>query len=314
MTGTVVNVDNFARAETAAMMSGILTVTGSVNAIYHDRELAPLDRQPVIRQNRDTLYSTAIVDISQGATFTIPDAGDRYLSVMLINEDHYINRVLHRAGTYELSPAELGSDFIVLAARVLFNPADPADLAEVHQIQDGMELKASASRPFEPEQFDPVSHKATRDALLTLAAGLPGYTTSFGSREQVDPIHHLLGTASGWGGLPDDEAQYLSVFPGVAPGRYQMTFRDVPADAFYSVSVYNADGYFEPGPSGVTNVNSVFGTTNPDGSMTVRFGDVDDAEPNTIPTPEGWNLLIRLYRPRVAELASWQVPSVEPAT
>lgn len=314
MTGTVVNVDNFARAETAAMMSGILTVTGSVNAIYHDRELAPLDRQPVIRQNRDTLYSTAIVDISRGATFTIPDAGDRYLSVMLINEDHYINRVLHGAGTYELSPAELGSDFIVLAARVLFNPADPADLAEVHRIQDGMELKASASRPFEPEQFDPVSHKATREALLTLAAGLPGYTTSFGSREQVDPIHHLLGTASGWGGLPDDEAQYLSVFPGVAPGRYQMTFRDVPADAFYSVSVYNADGYFEPGPTGVTNVNSVFGTTNPDGSMTVRFGDVDDAEPNTIPTPEGWNLLIRLYRPRVAELASWQVPSVEPAT
>ncbi|AVM01853.1 carboxylesterase [Gordonia iterans] len=312
MPDTMVNVDNFARAETDAMMSGILKITGSVNTVFHDRELAPLDRQPVIRQNRDTLYSVAIVDISQGATFTIPDAGDRYLSVMLINQDHYINRVLHGAGTYELSAEELGSDFIVLAVRTLFNPSDPADIAEVHRIQDGMLLDAQASRPFEPNTFDPASHKATRDALLTLQKGLPGYSKSFGSKAQVDPVHHLLGTASGWGGLPDDEAAYVSVFPDVTPGRYQMTFRDVPADAFYSVSVYNRDGYFEPGPSGVTNVNNVFGALNDDGSMTVRFGDFD-TEANTIPTPDGWNLLIRLYRPRVAELRRWTVPALEPA-
>jgi hypothetical protein len=43
----------------------------------------PLDKQAVIRMNRDTLYSAAIVDISKGATLTIPDAGNRYLSVMV---------------------------------------------------------------------------------------------------------------------------------------------------------------------------------------------------------------------------------------
>jgi hypothetical protein len=66
------------------------------------------------------------------------------------------------------------------------------------------------------------------------------------------------------------------------------------------------------GPSGVTNVNSVFGVKNQDGSMTVKFGQFNDEQPNTIPTPEGWNLLIRLYRPRLAELAEWTVPTLEP--
>ena len=54
---------------------------------------ASIDDQPVIRKNRDTLYSGALVDISQGATLTLPDAGDRYLSAMVVNNDHYINEV-----------------------------------------------------------------------------------------------------------------------------------------------------------------------------------------------------------------------------
>ena len=49
----------------------------------------------MIRSNRDTLYSIAIVDISGGATLTVPDAEGRYISVMIVNEDHYINRVFH---------------------------------------------------------------------------------------------------------------------------------------------------------------------------------------------------------------------------
>lgn len=313
MTETIVNVDNFARAETDAMMSRMLHLSGAVNAIFHDRELGPLDHQPVIRQNRDTLYSFAIVDISAGATFTIPEYSDRYLSVMLINQDHYINRVLHEPGTYELQAEQLCSHYIVLAARTLFDPSDPDDIAEVHRIQDGMVIEAASAKPFEPLTFDAVTHKGTRDLLLGLAKGLPSYSKSFGSAEQVDPVHHLLGAASGWGGLPDDEAQYVSVFPNAAPGRYKITLQNVPAEAFYSVSVYNGDGYFEPGPSGVTNINDVFGVKNDDGSLTVWLGDFGDDRPNQVATPDGWNLLIRLYQPRVNELAGWTPPTVEPA-
>jgi hypothetical protein len=36
----------------------------------------------VIRQNRDTLYSANVADISQGASVTLPGGGGRYMSAM----------------------------------------------------------------------------------------------------------------------------------------------------------------------------------------------------------------------------------------
>jgi hypothetical protein len=93
-----VNADNFALAETHRMMAGLQRDAGGVNQFSHNREPAAIDKQTVIRMNRDTLYSFAVVDISAGATLTVPDAGKRYLSVMIINEDHYINQVFHDAG------------------------------------------------------------------------------------------------------------------------------------------------------------------------------------------------------------------------
>src|SRR5690242_2848268 len=89
----VVNVDNFARAETDRMFAGLQRDAGGVNAFRHNRTPAPVDQQTVIRMNRDTLYSFAVVDLTGGATLTVPDASERYLSVMVVNEDHYVNRV-----------------------------------------------------------------------------------------------------------------------------------------------------------------------------------------------------------------------------
>ena len=97
---TLVNVDNFGRAETDRMFASLGQQAGGVNSLHHHREPASIDEQPVIRQNRDTLYTIAVVDISQGATLTVPDAGDRYLSVMVVNNDHYINEVLHDPGDH----------------------------------------------------------------------------------------------------------------------------------------------------------------------------------------------------------------------
>lgn len=100
MTPLKVDVDTFARAETHRMFAGLQRDAGGVNRFAHNREPGPVDRQTAIRMNRDTRYSFAVLDISSGATLTLPDAGERYLSVMVVNEDHYVNRVLHEAGPH----------------------------------------------------------------------------------------------------------------------------------------------------------------------------------------------------------------------
>lgn len=313
MSAITVDVDNFTRVETDTMIDRMLPIIGGMGVFHHDRVLAPLEQQPVIRQNRDTLYSVAIVDLEAGpATLTIPEVGDRYISVMVINQDHYINRVFHEAGSFELTLDEFDTQYIVVAARTLFDPASDTDIAEVHALQDAITLTSPSGRKFSHPEYDPASHTQVRDALLVLGKTMGGLAGCFGSKSDVDPVHHLVGTALGWGGLPDAEASYVNIDPKLPVGRYSMTFRDVPADAFWSVSVYNADGYFEPGASGITNINSVFAVPNSDGSTTVHLGDHDDGVPNRIPVPEGWNLLVRLYRPRLDELKDWKAPDIVP--
>ena len=72
-----VNVDNFVRAEMASQIDRALKGVGDrVNTWGHLRTPVPLDTQNVIRMNRDTLYSGALIDISKGATLTIPKTGN----------------------------------------------------------------------------------------------------------------------------------------------------------------------------------------------------------------------------------------------
>src|SRR4051794_15045454 len=144
------------------MFAGIQHNAGGVNRFEHNRVPAPIDQQTVIRMNRDTLYSFAVVDVSAGATLTIPDADERYLSVMVVNEDHYINRVFHDAGRYDLTVEAIGNPYAVIAARTLVDPQDAADLAVVAAVQDEILLEAAADRSFVLPDYDTESLDRTR--------------------------------------------------------------------------------------------------------------------------------------------------------
>jgi hypothetical protein len=198
----------------------------------------------------------------------------------------------------------------VVAARTLVDPRDVGDLAEVAAVQDQFAVKAVAERPFVPPDYDSDSLDRTRRALLALAAEQTSFERSFGSREEVDPVHHLIGTAAGWGGLPDAEATYVGASPNLPVGEYELTVgADVPVDGFWSISVYNADGYFEPNEQGAYSVNSITAVHDDDGSVTVRFGGSGD---NALPITDGWNYLVRLYRPRPEILSgAWTFPTLD---
>lgn len=101
--------------------------------------------------------------------------------------------------------------------------------------------------------------------------------------------------------------------PGLPVGSYQLTVRDVPVDGFWSISLYNDAGYFEPNDRNSNSVNNITAVPNDDGSITVNFGACDDDRPNCLPTMNGWNYLVRLYRPRPEILdGSWTFPAAQP--
>jgi hypothetical protein len=263
--------------------------------------------------NRDTLYSFATVDISEDATVTIPESGDRYLSVMVVNQDHYINGIFHEPGEHNLSVERFDTPWVSVAARILVDPGDSDDVARVNELQDQLVIEAKSARPLETPDYDPTSLDETRKLLLGLARNMTGFDHMFGTESYVDPVRHLLGTAAGWGGLPDQEASYVGVHPRLPVGEYKLTVRDVPVDGFWSVSVYNTDGFFEPNNRNAYSVNNITGSTNDDGSITIHFGG-DDDRPNLIPIMDGWNYIVRLYRPRANILdGSWTFPSIEDA-
>lgn len=282
---------------------------GGVGRFLHHREPAAIDKQTVIRLNRDTLYSFAVVDATAGATLTLPEYGDRYLSAMVVNEDHYVDAIFHESGEYKITADKFGTPYVVIAVRTLVDPTNPEDIAEVVAIQDQISLANDPATPFQYPDYDTTSLDETRDALLALARNLTGFDRMFGTKDEVDPVRHLIGTAAGWGGLPTSEAAYIGVDPRLPVGNYELTVADVPVDGFWSISVYNAKGFFEPNDRDAYTVNNITGVQNADGSTTVRFGDYPPEVSNAIPITEGWNYLVRLYRPRPEILnGTWTFP------
>jgi len=309
-----VDVDNFVRAETDRMFAALQADAGGVNVFRHNREPTSIEGQTEIRMNRDTLYSFAIADISEGATVSVPDSDDRYLSVMVVNQDHYINRLFHDAGEYDLTVAGFDTPWVLIAVRILVDPVDQVDVAAVTAIQDRIKLDANSSTPFEIPDYDMSSFNATRNAVLELAKHVGDLDHSFGTRDEVDRVRHLIATAAGWGGLPDREARYVSVDPDGASGDHKLTVRDVPVDGFWSISVYNAAGFFEQNDRGAYSVNNITARPNDDGSITVHFGGCGDDRANCLPITDGWNYIVRLYRPRAEILdGSWTFPRFERA-
>lgn len=307
-----VSVDSFVSAESNRMLVDLMAASGGINRVRHIRVPTPLDQQTVVRMNRDTLYSFAVVDLAQGATVTMPDGGGRYCSMMVVNQDHYVNQIIHEPGEHSVTIAVNDTRYVLLALRVLADPGDPDDVAEANQVQDGLTVAAGSAEPLMLPDYDHESFDAVREALKALGRTVDGAERMFGKRDEVDPVRHLIGTAIGWGGLPEVEASYALVEPDLPVGEYRIVVRDVPVDAFWSISVYNADGYFEASDLGGWSLNSVTAHHEPDGSIIVNLAPASGGRQNWLRIMEGWNYAIRFYRPQPAILdGTWTFPTAE---
>ena len=307
--------DNFNRAESDMYFAAEVRRGGFARFAHH-RELMPIDKQTVVRSNRDTLYSTGVFDLDAApVTITLPDAGTRFMSLQVIDEDQFTLGVVYGRGSYTYTREKVGTRYVLAGVRTLTDPTKPNDLDEVHALQDAISVEQTNPGRFEVPTWDKENQKKVRDALILLGTTVRDTKRTFGTRAQVDPVRHLIGTAIGWGGNPETDAFYLSVTPVKNDGTtvHRLTVMDVPVDGFWSISVYNDEGYFQKNAVDAYSLNNMTARTNEDGSVSVQFGGRDDHTANYLPIVKGWNYTVRLYRPRREILnGTWTFPEAKP--
>lgn len=312
-----VNVDTFIRAESDHYFSSLVGTSG-LGGLTHIRAPAPIDKQNVVRMNRDTLYSHGVFDLDAGpVVITMPDSGERFMSLHVINEDHLTVGVFYDPGPHAVSRSDSGTRYAVAVIRTLVNAEDDDDIEAVRSLQDAIGVEQEAAGSLELPNWDDATLTIVRDTLKRIAPAISENRVRFGSADEVDPIAHLVSTATGWGGNPPRDAHYVGGYPEQNDGRtvHRLTVRDVPVDGFWSISVYNRDGYFEPNDQNAYSINNLTAVPNSDGAVTVQFGGAKGEAPNHLPVPTDWNYVARLYRPRQEVLdGSWTFPMPIPVT
>jgi len=316
-TAVPVSVDNYNRAQTDVYF-GQIVKAGAFGKFRHGRELAPIVSHGIVRPNRDTLYSFAVFDFDAGpVAVTLPDAGKRFMVMQVVNEDQYTPAVFYGAGGHTLTKEGIGTRYGLVVVRMLLDPANPQDVPQIHALQDVLTASQQSHGKFEIPDWDPASLKKVHAALLRLGETISDTRRMFGATDQVDPVRHLVGTALVWGGLPEKDALYLPVTPARNDGAtvHKLTVKDVPVDGFWSITVYNAEGYLEPNQYHAYAVNNMTARKGADGSVTIQFGGCDGEIANCLPIMKGWNYTVRLFRPRPEILdGTWQFPDARPVS
>ncbi|MDD1536431.1 MULTISPECIES: DUF1254 domain-containing protein [unclassified Bradyrhizobium] len=312
-----VNVHNFVRAETDLYFRKAAMDDGAFGKLRHRREMASIDKQDVVRMNRDTLYSSGVFDLDAGPlTIKLPDAGKRFMSMQVISQDHYTTEVAYGPGTFNYDKTKVGTRYVYVIIRTLANSDDPQDVKAANGVQDAIEVRQAGMGKFEVPNWDQASLAKVRSALETLGS-LGSVVDRFGRKDEVDPIDHLIGTAIGWGGNPRYAADYQSLYPPKNDGKtvYRLTLKDVPVDGFWSISVYNGKGFFQKNERGAYSFNNLTAKPDASGAYVIQFGGCGKATPNCLPIVAGWNFTMRLYRPRKEILdGSWKLPEAQPAS
>ena len=312
---TVVTDENYGLAESEVIFSDYVkriaaaTNSNGVGVFLHLKTGADPKDRTVMRINFDTVYSTAIVDLTEDAVLTMPETNGRYQSAWIITDEHYNPMAFVEPGTYTLTQEDVGRRYATIVMRTQANTADPADLAIANGIQEQLKLEQKDRGSYVASNNWDMEEVLAMRAKYQEIAKQEGITSEvmFGKKGEVPLKEHNAGTAAGWGGFTAERAVYPSLFSESAEPQ-TLTLIDVPAGAFWSITVYDAEGY----PQGdVYNINSAFAISNEDDSYTIHFGGDKNAV-NYMDIFEGWNLTLRIYEPTEAYFnGSWVMPELE---
>ena len=153
---------------------------------------------------------------------------------------------------------------------------------------------------------------ATLFQMRRLFTHLPDNKMMCGNPHETDDIPHTLGVAGGFGCLSENMATYYNfeVDDNNGETEYVLHFRDVPVNAFWSITVYDEEGFFLEDVDTVA-LNIYTALPNPDGSYTINFSN-DLTKMNNINIEKDWNYCVRLYEPQQDIIdGTWTFPPAQ---
>ena len=295
-----VNWDNYVVAETDWYFNGVQKKAG-VNTWMHDDPVS-IDNQQVIRSNRDVVYSIAIVDVREGATFSVPAAdpdNDAFQIIHIMDENHLFHQVVRRGESITINASDLTAGTHVY---LLSRTKDNGNYEDTKRRQAQLHFVAKSNKPYQAKGFTEKDVLAYRDQLVgnvmtgkTSVTGLYGFGATLSDIKDNDYKH---AAAVGWGGLPADTAQYLPAIMGQGSTACQTWTVPNPnldykhRGGYWSITTYSAKGWIETDKFYLSGEKM---QDNGDGTSSAYFNCPDIAI--SLRVTEGWTAVVRFYEP-----------------
>ena len=241
-----------------------VTKTNGVGVFMHKKKAPDPKDKTVVRINFDTQYSVAILDLKEEATLTMPETNGRYQTAWFVTEEHYNPMAINTPGTYKINQQNMGSRHVMLVIRTQVNMTDPEDLAKVSTLQDQLQITQNDRGSYvitnnwdRPEVLKMRENyqKIVREKKITSSM-------MFGKKGETTLENHNVGVSTGWGGMTSKQA----VYPNFQPKNSNpatLTLKNVPVDAFWSITVYDQGGWVN---GEKFNINSSFAKPNKNSS------------------------------------------------
>ena len=198
-----VTTQNFVRAESDMQMRAYVDNFDAFGKFHHNRAMYDVTVQLTIRPNTDTMYSFGVFDLSTPLDLKMPET-DRYQSAMVVSQDHSLFALY--GGDHTVSQERVGTRYAFIILRTFVDPNDESDLEDAHATQDMVQVSQTNAGSFEVPDWDVATLESKREELVEIASLLPNSQGMFGIIEELNPVIHLVGTAYGWGGLPEADA------------------------------------------------------------------------------------------------------------
>lgn len=276
-----------------------------INKWAHQEDVSFVQTQQVIRENQDVIYSSAVVDVSQGADISLPP-GDTFQVIQIIDMQNYTVKTLYPGESITLTPDHLTySHYVYLNMRTRKKSQDEAGLEDAHRRQRAAVIDAKSAIPYStPDIVIPLEEmEEIRTVLIDdIKRGLLKNTSNMmGTPTNTDPQGHLYATAYGWGGLPIEDAGYLDLVNNTTlengkslPSKITLKPADLNFEkgGFWSITTYNMEGWLAEDQASISNSTAV---QNEDGTYTIHFNNPNEV--NNINTPSPFSALLRNYVP-----------------